>query len=517
MNNLETIQNTNSANSQASITCENNLASVKQNHIPFSFAKKHGIFISNVDNSQLELSYLEGISLSILSEVGRELSGPLIFKPVTHELFELLLTNVYQRNAIEAKQVVNDIDDDLDLFQLVEELPLVEDLLETNSSAPIIKLINALLTEAVKEQASDIHIETYEKDLVIRIRVDGLLRELLKPNRKLSPLLISRIKVMAKLDIAEKRIPQDGRITLRIGGRQIDVRVSCLPSSHGERIVLRLLDKQTSLLECSNLGMEENLLNKFNELLNKPHGILLVTGPTGSGKTTTLYAALMMLNDSSRNILTIEDPIEYDIHGIGQTQVNPKINMTFAIGLRSILRQDPDVVMVGEIRDLETARIAVQASLTGHLVLSTLHTNSAVGAITRLSDMNIEPFLLSSGLLGVLAQRLIRRLCENCKKTYLASKQELSLLGLVSRSKPKLYHSDGCEKCGHSGFRGRIGIYELITIDEKLREMIHNEDGELALISYVRSVSPSIRQHGHQLVIQGITSIEEVLYVTQED
>lgn len=517
MNNPDTVQDTNIADSQASITCENNLASVKQDHIPFSFAKKHGILISNVDNSQIELSYLEDIPLSILSEVGRELSGSLIFKPVSHELFGLLLTNVYQRNAIEAKQVINNIDDDLDLFQLVEELPQVEDLLETNSSAPIIKLINALLTEAVKEQASDIHIETYEKDLVIRIRVDGLLRELLRPNRRLSPLLISRIKVMAKLDIAEKRIPQDGRITLRIGGRQIDVRVSCLPSSHGERIVLRLLDKQASLIGCSSLGMEENLLNKFNELLNKPHGILLVTGPTGSGKTTTLYAALMMLNDSSRNILTIEDPIEYDIHGIGQTQVNPKINMTFAVGLRSILRQDPDVVMVGEIRDLETARIAVQASLTGHLVLSTLHTNTAVGAITRLTDMNIEPFLLSSGLLGVLAQRLVRRLCDNCKKPHSTSKQELSMLGLVSGSKPEIYRPGGCEKCGHSGFRGRIGIYELIAIDKKLKEIIYNEDGELASTSYVRSVCPSIRQHGHQLVIQGITSIEEVLYVTQND
>jgi len=320
---------------------------------------------------------------------------------------------------------MENISSESDLYVLAEELPITEDLLESEDDAPIIKLINAMFVEAIKEVASDIHIETFENALLIRFRIDGILREILRLKRQLAALLVSRIKVMAKLDIAEKRIPQDGRITLLIGGRSVDVRVSIMPSAHGERVVLRLLDKHQGILNLNDLGMSSDLISTFRKQLFKPHGILLVTGPTGSGKTTTLYSGLQELNRTERNILTVEDPIEYVIEGVGQTQVNSKIEMTFARGLRAILRQDPDVVMIGEIRDLETAQIAVQGSLTGHLVLSTLHTNTAVGAVTRLKDMGIEPFLISSSLVGVLAQRLVRTLCPDCSRAELFSNPQL--------------------------------------------------------------------------------------------
>jgi general secretion pathway protein E len=333
----------------------------------------------------------------------------------------------------------------------------------------------------------------------------------------LAPLLVSRIKVMARMDIAEKRIPQDGRISLRIGGRDVDVRVSTMPASNGERVVLRLLDKQAGRLQVSHLGMGETCDAHMRELIHKPHGIILVTGPTGSGKTTTLYASLTELNDSSRNILTVEDPIEYQLEGIGQTQVNTKVDMTFARGLRAILRQDPDVVMVGEIRDLETAEIAVQASLTGHLVLSTLHTNTAVGAVTRLQDMGIEPFLLSSSLLGSLAQRLVRVLCDDCKTPYQASASELEMLGLPANESCTLYHPNGCESCNNQGYRGRTGIYELVLVDDTLRQLIHDRAGELELNRHARTLTSGIREDGWRKVLGGHTSVEEVLRVTRED
>ena len=349
------------------------------------------------------------------------------------------------------------------------------------------------------------------------MRVDGVLREVLTPKRELAPLLVSRIKVMARLDIAEKRIPQDGRISLRLGGRDVDVRVSTMPSSNGERVVLRLLDKQAGRLQVSHLGMGDVCDQHMRELIHKPHGIILVTGPTGSGKTTTLYASLTELNDSTRNILTVEDPIEYQLEGIGQTQVNTKVDMTFARGLRAILRQDPDVVMVGEIRDLETAEIAVQASLTGHLVLSTLHTNTAVGAVTRLQDMGIESFLLSSSLLGALAQRLVRVLCPDCKRPYQPSESERRMLGLAPDQDVTLYHPEGCETCNNQGYRGRTGIYELVIIDDAMRELIHERAGELEITRHARKLTPSIREDGWRKVLAGDTSIEEVLRVTKED
>jgi general secretion pathway protein E len=350
----------------------------------------------------------------------------------------------------------------------------------------------------------------------VRFRVDGMLREILQPPGNIAPLVISRIKVMAKLDIAEKRLPQDGRISLRVAGRSVDVRVSTLPSGHGERIVMRLLDKQAGRLDLEQLGMAEETREMFNALLRKPHGIILVTGPTGSGKTTSLYAGLTVLNIKSRNILTVEDPIEYYIDGIGQTQVNNKVDMTFARGLRSILRQDPDVVMIGEIRDLETASIAVQASLTGHLVLSTLHTNTAIGTITRLRDMGVEPFLLASSLVGVLAQRLVRKLCPACKKPHQITASERKWLAMEENG-TTIYSAGGCEQCNYQGYEGRTGLYELIPIDEKLLDMIHDGEGEHAMEQYARTKTPSLRQDGKRMILEGVTSLEEVLRVSRED
>ncbi len=489
--------------------------------LPFGFAKRHSVLISKNEDNASQTSYqlhcLATISPDTLLEIRRVLKAPFAVEFHSAEEFEQLLTEAYQRDSSEAKQLMEDIGNEVDLYSLADEITETEDLLENEDDAPIIKLINAMLSEAIKESASDIHIETFENALKIRFRVDGILREVLKPNRKLASLLVSRIKVMAKLDIAEKRIPQDGRISLRIGGRAVDVRVSTMPSSHGERVVLRLLDKNAARLDLKDLGMTDENRKTFAELINKPHGIILVTGPTGSGKSTTLYAGLTQIDCHERNILTVEDPIEFAIEGIGQTQVNTKVDMTFARGLRAILRQDPDVVMVGEIRDLETAQIAVQASLTGHLVLSTLHTNTASGAITRMEDMGVEPFLLSSSLLGVLAQRLVRTLCPHCRESHLPDDKELKLLALPSDNQQTIYRAVGCSECNFKGYKGRTGIHELLVVDEKVRELIHNGKGEQAIEKYVRKHTTSIRQDGFNKVLAGITTLEEVLRVTRED
>lgn len=490
-----------------------------QDRLPYSFAKKHGVVLQMKENETPILYIKNETPLSAFTEVQRILNCSFDVSEVSNDEFENLLAEQYQNQSSDAMQMVEGIGDDMNLESLADSVPESEDLLEQEDDAPIIRLINAILTEAIKENASDIHIETFERSLTVRFRIDGVLREIVQPKRQLAPLLVSRIKVMAKLDIAEKRIPQDGRISLRIAGREVDVRVSTMPASNGERVVLRLLDKNATRLDLSHLGMVDRDFKLMRGLVNKPHGIILVTGPTGSGKTTTLYAALSDINDQSRNILTVEDPIEYNLPGIGQTQVNTKVDMTFARGLRAILRQDPDVVMIGEIRDRETAEIAVQASLTGHLVLSTLHTNTAVGAVTRLQDMGVEPFLISSSLLGVLAQRLVRTLCSSCKEPYQADNATKKLLGLPeSTAEPvTLYRPTGCDHCNHSGYRGRQGIYELIHIDEHLRNQIHSCVGEQEMSNYARTLTPSIRQDGMEKVLQGITTVEEVLRVTRED
>ncbi|EHN69207.1 type II secretion system protein GspE [Aliivibrio fischeri] len=484
--------------------------------LPFSFAKRHSVVIESSVNGWV-LYYVSPPSSMVLCEIRRVCQSSFSLIQLTKDEFDTKLTQVYQRNSSEAQQLMEDIGADSDdFFSLAEELPNNDDLLESEDDAPIIKLINAMLGEAIKEGASDIHIETFEKVLSIRFRVDGVLRDVLSPSRKLAPLLVSRVKVMSKLDIAEKRVPQDGRISLRIGGRAVDVRVSTMPSSHGERVVMRLLDKNATRLDLNSLGMSAENHKNFQHIIKRPHGIILVTGPTGSGKSTTLYAGLGELDSSQSNILTVEDPIEFDIDGIGQTQVNPKVDMTFARGLRAILRQDPDVVMIGEIRDLETAEIAVQASLTGHLVMSTLHTNTAVGAITRLRDMGIEPFLISSSLLGVLAQRLVRTLCGECKEAYQADEEQKKLFSLSASDELTLYKPIGCEHCNGKGYRGRTGIHELLVVNEKVQELIHKEVGEQAIEKEVRKSTRSIQQDGLLKVQKGITTLEEVMRVTRE-
>ncbi|RMG28250.1 MAG: type II secretion system protein GspE [Gammaproteobacteria bacterium] len=484
----------------------------------FAYAKRHGVLVVRSEDGEVVVKAAPRASLAVLAELRRTLGRPLRVQRLDEDRFEAELASAYQQGSYQAALAMEDLGEGSeDLFQVAQALPEPEDLLDSEDDAPIIRLINAILTEAIKEQASDVHIETYESRMVVRFRVDGVLREVLEPPRALAPLLVSRIKVMARLDIAEKRLPQDGRISLRLAGRAVDVRVSTLPSGHGERVVMRLLDKQVGRLDLEHLGMSAETHAAVDRLIHRPHGILLVTGPTGSGKSTTLYAILQKLNDRSRNILTVEDPIEYYIDGIGQTQVNTKVDMSFARGLRAILRQDPDVVMVGEIRDLETAEIAVQASLTGHLVFSTLHTNSAVGAVTRLRDMGVEPFLVSSSLIAVLAQRLVRLLCPRCKQAYVANARDCALLGVSAEAPPTLYRATGCQACNQTGYQGRTGIYELLEIDETLARMIHDGIGEHEMEAYARTRAPSLREDGMRRVLAGDTSLEEVLRVTRED
>ena len=484
-----------------------------ERRLTFAFAKRHGIVVRRLSSGVAECAVRDGATPMAVAEARRYLAMPVHIERVTEAEFDTILRQAYESGS-EAMDAVGGLEETNDLAFLAKDLP-EQDLLEADDDAPIIRLINAVLTQAVKENASDIHVEPYENRLVIRFRVDGVLREVLQSKRAVAPLVVSRIKVMSKLDIAEKRLPQDGRISLRVAGRSVDVRVSTIPSGHGERVVLRILDKQAGRFDLGQLGMDPRTQGQVDELIHKPHGIILVTGPTGSGKTTTLYAALERLNDNTRNIMTVEDPIEYFIDGIGQTQVNTKVEMTFARGLRAILRQDPDVVMVGEIRDLETAQVAVQASLTGHLVLSTLHTNTAVGAMTRLRDMGIEPFLLSSSLIGVVAQRLVRVLNPDTKVPFPAGDYERRLLNLGEDDpSPKLYRPNGDAT---TGYRGRSGIYELVLVDDQMRTMIHDGSAEHDLERYARTLTPSIRDDGRTKVLRGETTIEEVLRVTRED
>ncbi len=481
--------------------------------LPFIFAKQHKVLL-DASAGRPVVVHLGQPGLPVLVELRRVLGEPFALQEVNEGEFQRRLTLAYQRGNNEAVQMAEDITADVDLSRLADEIPEAGDLMDAEDDAPIIRLINAILSQAVREQASDIHIETFEDRLSVRYRIDGVLTEVLSPKRMLAPLLVSRLKVMARLDIAEKRVPQDGRITVKIAGHSVDIRMSTIPSAHGERVVLRLLDTAAGQLQLEQLAMNDQVLTAYRKYLHSPHGIILVTGPTGSGKTTTLYAGLSQINETTRNILTIEDPIEYMLPGIGQTQVNTKVDMTFARGLRAILRQDPDVVMVGEIRDLETAEIAVQASLTGHLVLSTLHTNTAIGAITRLKDMGVETFLLSSSLLAVMSQRLVRLLCRGCREAYQAGPAERDILGLGDAEAVTLYRARGCDRCNYSGFRGRTGIYELIEIDDAMRGMIYAGASEQQMLEHARPLYPGIEADGRRRILAGETSLEEVLRVT---
>jgi general secretion pathway protein E len=467
--------------------------------LPYAYAKANTLLLED-DGERLVLWAPETVPLSVLSEVLR-LYEVDAFERETASSLASRIAAAYAGGESSAATVIGEVESAVDLSRMMQEIPAVEDLLEAANDAPIIRMLNALLTQAAKDGASDIHIEPYERSSAVRFRVDGTLREVVQPNKALHAALISRLKIMAELDIAEKRLPQDGRISLRIGGRAVDVRVSTLPSSHGERAVLRLLDKGESKFTLEGLGMSGDVLAGFHNLIQQPHGIVLVTGPTGSGKTTTLYASLGRVDTTTTNVLTVEDPVEYELAGIGQTQVNPKIDLDFAKALRAILRQDPDVIMIGEIRDFETAQIAIQASLTGHLVLATLHTNDAPSAVTRLTDMGVEPFLLSSSLLGVLAQRLVRKLCPHCKKP----------------DERGRWHPVGCRECGMSGYKGRTGVYELMIADDKVSALIHSRAAESQLFVAAEAAGlRSMREDGERLVVEGITSAEEVMRVTRE-
>ena len=480
--------------------------------LPYSFARSQQLLLSE-DAGALSLLLSPQTSRTAVTEVLRHYAVERVESSSPDDVAGRI-NAAYSQGDGNAAAVVNEVESVADLSRMMQDLPAVEDLLEAADDAPIIRMLNALLTQAARDGASDIHIEPYERHSSVRFRVDGSLREVVQPNRALHAALISRLKIMADLDISEKRLPQDGRISLRLGSRAIDVRVSTLPSAHGERAVLRLLDKSESKLTLAAVGMEGQTLARFNQLVAQPHGIVLVTGPTGSGKTTTLYAALAQMDAAGTNIMTVEDPIEYELPGIGQTQVNAKIDLTFAKALRAILRQDPDVIMIGEIRDIETAQIAIQASLTGHLVLATLHTNDAASAVTRLIDMGVEPFLLSSSLLGVLAQRLVRRYCSVCQGKGFIGQQGEVLSGDIAFD-PEL-HQD-CAACNKTGYQGRRGVFELLVVNEKIRELIHSSQSEAEIRNAgLAGGMQLMREDGERLVQLGITSREEVLRVTKD-
>ncbi len=486
--------------------------------IPYVFAKANGIVVTALDEGGAEVAVRNGAHAGALAELRRSLGVPLRARRLDAEEFDGLITTLYNGANAGAFELAGDLAQDLDLSRLLQEIPKIEDLLDSQDEAPVIRLINALFTKALNDGASDIHIEPFETRSLVRLRIDGTLRDLIEPARALHAAIVSRIKIMAQLDISEKRLPQDGRITLRVAGKSVDVRVSTIPTGHGERVVLRLLNKQAVKLDLAQLGMDDAELAHMDRLIKEPHGIVLITGPTGSGKTTTLYAALARLDATALNIMTVEDPIEYDLDGISQTQINTRIEMSFARALRTILRQDPDVVMIGEIRDLETAEIAVQASLTGHLVFATLHTNDAVSAVNRLVDMGVEPFLLASSLIGVVAQRLVRRLCRKCRKAVVRDPRQLHVVdtGVVPEG-GTIYTALGCDICNHSGYRGRTGIYEMLTVDDGVRALIHGRSSEQQLREYaVAHGMRTLRKDGWRWVVQGETSLEELARVTRE-
>ena len=476
--------------------------------LPYGFARKFGVVI---DNDRVALR--AGADPKALLEIRRVLGRPFGIEHVDVPTFDRLLGQNYAMDGQATAMAAVGMGDELDL--LAEGIPTAEDLLDTADDAPAIRLINGIIADAARNGVSDIHIEPYETGLVVRMRIDGVLRETLRMPPHVAPVVVSRVKVMARLDIAERRVPQDGRMGLTLGGKLLDVRVSTLPSRAGERVVLRILDKDNAGIDLDALGMSAEMHALIEGAIAEPNGIVLVTGPTGSGKTTSLYAALRLLNDGSRNILTVEDPVEYAVEGVGQTQVNAKVGLTFAAGLRAILRQDPDVVMIGEIRDRETAEIAVQASLTGHLVLSTVHTNDAVGAITRMRDMKVESFLLASTLRAVIAQRLVRRLCPTCRRPVQAQGTVATLLGVDPAA--TVYEAEGCEECNRTGFKGRIGVFEAIRIDDTIRRLINDGGDEDAITAHAFAGNDTLAIAARRLVEQGRTTAQEAIRVSRQD
>ena len=476
---------------------------------PYDFVKENQV-IANKTEDGYEVISPNKISPNLYHEIYKFLKNEFTLISCEADKFNELLTNTFSINNA-SNDISEELSDEFDLQTFAGSISATEDLLSGSNDTPIIKLINGVISQAIKARASDIHFEPYEDRIVVRFRVDGILREVLSQDSKISSVLISRIKIISGLDISERRLPQDGRVSLSLGDKSIDVRVSTLPSSYGERVVLRLLDKQSAQINIEDLGLPSKILSNYKSSLKNPEGIILFTGPTGSGKTTTLYAGLRYLSDSSQNILTVEDPIEYTLRGIGQTQVNPKTGYTFAKGLRAILRQDPDVVMVGEMRDVETAQIGIQSSLTGHLVLSTVHTNSAVAAITRLRDMGIESFLLASSLRTIISQRLVRRLCPKCKTEHKPTAEYVDIFNLDKNK--SVYSPNGCNHCNHTGYQGRIAIAECIQVDKKLKDLIHNNASENEIADHVFKDNQSIDQASIDLIVSGVTSCEEIIRV----
>ncbi len=487
--------------------------------IPINFAKQYTLIPVRERDGMAVIATADPLDFYALDDV-RMLLGMDVEPAVARPQAILDAINlVYQRESGAAEQMMSGLEQQ-DLGVLASEIEEPQDLLDSADEAPIIRLINSLLYQAVKDRASDVHIEPFEKDLVVRYRIDGILYEILRPPKRLQSSIASRVKIMSGLNIAEKRLPQDGRIRIKIAGKDIDIRLSVVPTSWGERIVMRLLDRSNVLLDLDQIGLMPEQLEVTNKLIQRSHGIILVTGPTGSGKTTTLYAALQKINTPDKNIITVEDPVEYQIEGIGQIQVNPKIHLTFAGALRSILRQDPDVILVGETRDLETAEIAIQASLTGHLVFSTLHTNDAAGAITRLIDMGIEPFLVSSSVVAIYAQRLVRLVCHDCAGKARPTDEELRRLGVpeLTARDAVVFHAKGCERCMGTGYLGRTAIYELMLLDDRIRSLIlKNADSNTIKRTALENGMKTLRMDGARRVLSGATTIEELLRVTEED
>src|SRR6266568_3737369 len=491
--------------------------------VPINFAKQARVLPLGRLDGAVRLAVADPLDTATQESVGLLLGLSVLPEVAPPQLIVDAINQVYDRAVDENAQLMEDLETE-DLESVAHELEEPTDLLEADDEAPIIRLVNSLLFRAVKERASDIHINPEERDLSVRYRIDGELREVIRPPKRIQAALGSRIKIMGGLNIAEKRLPQDGRIRIKIAGKDVDIRLSTVPTAHGERIVMRLLDKANVLLDLEQIGFEPWQLQIIDTLITRSHGIMLVTGPTGSGKTTTLYAALSKINSPNLNILTIEDPVEIQLGGVGQVQVNPKIDLTFASGLRSFLRQDPDVILVGEIRDRETAEIAIQASLTGHLVFSTLHTNDAAGAMTRLADMGVQPFLVASSLVGVLAQRLVRVLCAECKQAYVPTSEELRQASITPKileqagSPRVLYRAQGCPACQHTGYQGRTGIYELMLVDDDVRLLImKNVDSGSIKKAAVERGMLTLLEHGAFKVARGITTAAEVLSVTAED
>ena len=486
--------------------------------LPITYAKKAFILPLRKENGTVLAATSEPLNLSTIDDLSALLGAGISFCLAPSETILDAVNRFHSEDMNKAEDTAQEMEEE-DLSFLAAELEEPADLLEATDDAPIIRLVNSLLSQAIRERASDIHIEPFEKDMVARFRIDGILYNILTIKKRFQSSIASRVKIMSGLNIAEKRLPQDGGMRIKIGGKDIDIRVSIVPTAFGERIVLRLLYRESALLPLEEIGFSGDNLVRFNELIARPHGIILVTGPTGSGKTTTLYGALSKINSPDKNIITIEDPIEYQMKGIGQIQVNPKINLTFAAGLRSVLRQDPDVILVGEIRDSETAEIAIQAALTGHLVFSTLHTNDAAGAVTRLEDMKIEPFLISSSVMAILAQRLVRVLCKACREPYPITLLEISELELPRGTEAvTVYRAKGCDACFHTGYLGRTAIYELLLIDDEVRQLImKNADAAMVKALAVKKGMRTLRQDGAGKVLKGITSVDEVVRVTQKE